>query len=49
MNKLAEFMDGIVKEHEETFDENHIRDFVDLYVQIKRTGKLDDNEVFTSK
>ena len=36
-------MDEIIK-HEETFDENNIRDFVDLYIQLSRRNK---NDAFT--
>ena len=48
-DKLKEFVSDMIKEHEDTYDENNIRDFVDLYVQIKRNGQVDDKEVFTSK
>ena len=47
--KLKEFINGMIKEHENTYDENNIRDFVDLYVQIKRNDQEDDKDVFTSK
>ena len=49
MQKLKQFISDMIQKHEDTYDENNIRDFVDLYVQIKRNDKEDDREVFTSK
>ena len=49
MEKLKQFISDMIKKHEDTYDENNIRDFVDLYVQINRNDKEDDKEVFTSK
>jgi len=31
-------MRGIIKEHEATFDENSIRDFIDAFIAEKRKG-----------
>ena len=49
MEKLKEYIQEMIKNHEDTYDENHIRDFIDLYVQMKLSGKQDEREVFTSK
>ena len=37
-----------IKEHEETFDENNIRDFIDLYIKVSREDKDDTGDTFTS-
>ena len=36
-----------IKNHEDTFDENNIRDFVDLYIQVTRDTKEERSDVFT--
>ena len=47
MLKIKEHIHVLIKEHEETFDENHIRDFVDLYIQVTRENESDVAEIFT--
>ena len=47
LDSFKEMINDIKKEHDETFDENHIRDFVDLYVQVSRDSKDDEREIFT--
>ena len=47
LDSVKEMINDIKKEHDETFDENHIRDFVDLYVQVSRDSKNDEREIFT--
>ena len=37
-----------IKEHEDTYDSNNIRDFVDLYIQSSRENKDETKETFTS-
>ena len=39
----------MIQQHEDTYDENNIRDFVDLYIQISRQEQVDNKEVFTSR
>ena len=36
-----------VKEHEESYDGNAIKDFVDLYIQVTRDSKKETEETFT--
>ena len=38
-----------IKEHEDTFDENNIRDFIDLYIGVARDSKEETKETFTGK
>lgn len=52
--QLAESPDGTgkfmlekIKEHEDTYDDNNIRDFVDLYIQSSRENKDETKETFT--
>ena len=47
MLKIREHIYALIAEHEETFDKNHIRDFIDLYIQVKREKQEDVSEVFT--
>ena len=49
MEKLKEYIQEMIKKHEDTYDENHIRDFIDRYVQMKLSGQEDERQVFTSK
>jgi len=44
---LPVWLSGIVKEHEKTFDENNIRDFIDAFIVEKRKGKDNSFEVIT--
>ena len=46
--KVREFIADMIKQHEDTYDENNIRDFVDLYIQISKNEQEDTKEVFTS-
>ena len=46
--KIRAFMLEKIKEHEDTYDENNIRDFVDLYIQSSRENKDETKETFTS-
>ena len=39
----------MIEEHEETFDKDNIRDFVDLYLQMSRSCDDDSKGIFTSK
>ena len=45
--KINEYICGHVQEHRETFNENHIRDFVDLYIQVSCDSKDGELETFT--
>lgn len=45
--KVREFIADMIKQHEDTYDENNIRDFVDLYIQISKNEQEDTKEVFT--
>ena len=47
MDDMKQFVYDIIKQHGETFDENHIRDFVDLYVQVSRDSNEKEREIFT--
>ncbi len=38
IEKVWEFMWSVIKEHRETYDENNIRDLVDLYIQAERNN-----------
>ena len=44
---IKKIINDQIKEHEETYDENSIRDFVDLYIQASRDPKEDENDVFS--
>ncbi|XP_046561501.1 cytochrome P450 2J4-like isoform X2 [Haliotis rubra] len=35
MKRLCEFVKGVVDEHEQSYDPSNIRDFVDLYIQMR--------------
>ena len=47
LEKLKQYVHKMREQHEETYDENHIRDFIDLYIQVSRDSKEDELEVFT--
>ena len=47
--KIKVFMLEKIKEHEDTYDENNIRDFIDLYIQVARDEKDETKETFTGK
>ena len=36
---MLDWMRVIIKEHEESFDENSLRDFVDAFIAEKRKGE----------
>ena len=36
---MLDWMRVIIKEHEESFDENNLRDFVDAFIAEKRKGE----------
>ena len=44
---IRSFIFEQVKNHEDTYDENNIRDFVDLYLQATRDSKEERSDVFT--
>ena len=46
-NKLIDYVAKRLKEHEDTFDPDNIRDFMDLHIQMKRSGEH--KETFTGK
>ena len=46
-DNIRAFIDEQIKQHEESYDENNIRDFVDLYIQVSRDSKEETAEVFT--
>ena len=37
--RLIDYVAERLKEHEETFDPDNIRDFMDLHIQMKRSGE----------
>ena len=45
--KIKEYIMKQVKEHEESYDGNEIRDLVDLYIQVTRDSKKETKETFT--
>ena len=47
--RIRTFMLEKIKEHEDTYDENNIRDFVDLYIQVSTDTKDQIKDTFTSK
>ena len=47
-SKMTAFMLEKIKEHEDTYDENNIRDFVDLFIQSSRENKDETMDTFTS-
>ena len=47
LEKIKTFILEQIKNHEDTFDENNIRDFVDLYLQVTRDSKEERSDVFT--
>ena len=47
LEKIKTFIFEQIKNHEDTFDENNIRDFVDLYIQVTRDSKEERSDVFT--
>ena len=48
-NKISKFIEENVAQHEASFDENNIRDFVDLHIKTSRDHKDDDSTDFTSR
>ncbi|XP_071093054.1 cytochrome P450 2J4-like [Haliotis cracherodii] len=46
MKRLCEFVKGVVQEHEQSYDPNNIRDFVDLYIQM-RDGEGQTNKAYS--
>ena len=46
--KIEDFIQEAITEHEATFDENNIRDFVDLHIKTSRDHKNADSTAFTS-
>ena len=47
--RIKVFMLEKIREHEDTYDENNIRDFIDLYIQVARDEKEETKETFTGK
>ena len=45
--EIKSFIFDQIKKHEDSYDTNNIRDFVDLYIQVKRDSKEDTADVFT--
>ena len=45
--RIKAFIFEQIKNHEDTYDENNIRDFVDLYIQATRDSKEEIHDVFT--
>ena len=45
---ITNFMLEKIKEHEDTYDGNNIRDFIDLYIQASRENKEEHKDTFTS-
>ena len=45
---ITDFMLEKIKEHEDTYDGNNIRDFIDLYIQASRENKEEHKDTFTS-
>ena len=45
--KIRTFINDQIKSHEDSFDASNIRDFVDLYLQVKHGAKEEANDVFT--
>ena len=43
--KMDEFLEKVLKEHEETFDPREVRDFVDIY--IKTRSESEDKHLYT--
>jgi hypothetical protein len=47
-NKLFDFFRNEMDEHEQTLDENNIRDFIDVYLlQIKQEANTGGNKIYT--
>ena len=46
--KVNEFITSMIDDHRESYDENNIRDFVDLYIQVSQQDEDDTRDVFTS-
>ena len=44
---IDEFLEKILKEHEETYNPNEVRDFVDVY--IKTRSESEDTHLYTRK
>ena len=44
---IRKFIFKQIKEHEDSYDEHNIRDFVDLYIQTSRESKEETSTVFT--
>ena len=48
MNRqIKNFIRKIISEHRETFDEDNMRDFIDLYLKAEKSG--DEDGAFTGK
>ena len=45
--KIRNFILDLIKGHEDSYDENNIRDFVDLYIQVSRDSKEERSDVFS--
>ena len=45
--RVREFIASMIKQHEDSYDQNNIRDFVDLYIQVSRKDEEDSREIFT--
>lgn len=45
--RIKTFLLEKINEHEDTFDDNNIRDFIDLYIQVARDSKEETKETFT--
>ena len=46
-HQIKVFIRKIIAEHRETFDEDNVRDFIDLYLKAERCG--DDDGAFTGR
>ena len=44
---IDEFLEKVLKEHEETYNPNEVRDFVDVY--IKTRSESEDTHLYTRK
>ena len=47
LENIKKFISDEIKEHEKTYDENNIRDFVDLYIQASHDSKEETASVLT--
>ena len=45
---FLDWLNEIVEEHEKTFDENNLRDFIDAFIVEKRKGKDDSFKVIAT-